>query len=264
MTVIAVAAAKSSPGVSTVAELLAQLGPPGPGRVLLDCDPAGGDWLLRPGVRPEPGLASLAMAGRRGLAPGEVLNHVQRLGEDLAVLVAPAAGRQATSALEMVGEALVDHLRTLKDLAVVVDCGALSPASPALPLAAGADLVVMVSRATARAMVHLAPWVEQLAADAVPVAVVLVRHGPAAKAEAAYRPAEVADALGVEVLGPLADDPDGAARLYAEPGRLAGLARSALVRSMTSVAEAIFARATHGPIPPAGCTSLAPTPAAAR
>lgn len=247
MTVIAVAAAKSSPGVSTIAELLAQMGKGATRRrILIDCDPAGGEWLLRAGVAHEPGLASLAMAGRRGLASGEVLNHLQRLGDGLEVVVAPAAARQATSALEIVGPLLVEHLRAIAGLDAVVDCGALATQSAVLPLVRSADLVVLVARPTAAAMIHLAPWVAQFTADAAPVVVVVVEHGQRAGGEAAYRPSEVAEALGVEVLGPVANDPAGAARLYVEPGRLGRLARSPLVHSMLPVATGVFERFGFG------------------
>jgi len=239
MTMIAVAAAKSSPGTSTVAELLAQLADSVRRRVLIDCDPAGGDWLLRPGVTPEPGLASLAMAGRRGLAAMEVLNHVQLLGDGLEVVVAPAAARQASSALDIIANQLVAHLRDV-DADAIVDCGGLTPSSPALPLAQAADAVVLVARPTASAMVHVAPWVEQLTTGGARVVVVLVEHGHR-PAELAYRPAEVAEALGVEVLGPVADDPATSAALYAAPGRLSRFTRSRLVRSMVPVAAAVFA-----------------------
>lgn len=242
MTVIAVTAAKSSPGVSTVAELVAQLGVPDGSRVLVDADPAGGEWLLRAGVAHEPGLASLAVASRRGLAPGEVAGHVQRLGDGLGVIVAPAAARQATSALELVGQSLVDHLRA-GGVAAVADCGMLSTTSPALPVVRAADLVVLVSGSTASGLVHLAPWVEQLTGEGLPLAVVLVQHGRQDRRQAAYSEAEVAEALGVEVLGTMADDPDAAARLFAEPGRAARLANSRLVRSMRPVAAAAHARA---------------------
>lgn len=250
MTIIAVTAAKSSPGVSTVAELLAQLGEPERRRVLVDADPAGGEWLLRSGVAHEPGLASLAVASRRGLAPGEVAEHVQRLGDGLGVIVAPAAARQAAAALELVGESLVDHLRA-DGVGAVADCGMLSAASPALPVVRAADLVVLVSRSTASGLVHLAPWVEQqLSGEGLPLAVVLVSHGHKARRESAYSEADVAEALGVEVLGTMADDPDSAARLFAEPGRLARLANGPLVRSMRPVATAAHARAA-----PAGARS---------
>ncbi len=241
MSLIAVAAAKSSPGVSTLAELLVQLRPTERRCVLADCDPAGGDWLLRPGVSPAPGLVSFATAGRRELGSDELLAHLQQVGEGLEVLVAPAAARQASGALELLGERVVPHLRALPALDAVADCGLLSPTSPALPLVRGADLVVLVSRSTARAMVHLAPWVEQLVGEGSAVVVVMVDRG-GARHEATYRSVEVAEALGVEVLGPVADDADAAARLWAVPGRLAGMSRSLLVRSATPVAEAVFAR----------------------
>jgi hypothetical protein len=240
MSLIAVAAAKSSPGVSTLAELLVLLRPTERRCVLADCDPAGGDWLLRPGVSPEPGLVSFATAGRRELVSDELLAHLQQVG-DLELLVAPAAARQASGALELLGERVVAHLRVLPALDAVADCGLLSPTSLALPLVRGADLVVLVSRSTARAMVHLAPWVEQLVGEGSAVVVVMVDCG-GARHEATYRSVEVAEALGVEVLGPVADDAGAAARLWAAPGALAGMSRSPLVRSATPVAEAVFAR----------------------
>lgn len=244
MSVIAVAAAKSSPGVSTVAELVVQLHPGGRRCVLLDCDPAGGDWLLRPGASREPGLVSLATRGRRGLGGAEVLSHLQRLGDGLEVMVGPVAGRQAWTALELVGDHLVSHLRQIDELDAVIDCGGLSPGSPVLPVAGGADLVVLVGRPTARAVVHLAPWVDQLR-EAAPVVVALV-EGPRSRHEPTYRSEEVAEGLGVEVVGTIAHDPPTAARIWSEPGRLARVKDSPLVQSAASVAEAMFAHAGVG------------------
>jgi MinD-like ATPase involved in chromosome partitioning or flagellar assembly len=241
MSVIALASAKSSPGVSLLAELVVQLRPGGRRAVLLDCDPAGGDWLLRPGATREPGLVSLATAGRRELAGDELLGHLQRFGAGLEVLVGPAAARQAWKALELLGDRLVAHLRQLEELDAVVDCGTLSPASPALTVVRAADLVVLVSRPTARAVVHLAPWVEQLVDEGAAV-VVSLAEGPTGRQEPVYRPDEVAEALGTVVVGPVVHDPPAAARMAAEPGRLDRIAETALVRSVAPVAGAIFAR----------------------
>ena len=97
MSLLAVASAKGRPGVTTFVEVLAQLFP---ARVVIaDCDPGGGDWLVRPGVLPEPGLMELASAGRRDLGPELIAEHVQRVG-DLELLVGPAAARQAHAALQ--------------------------------------------------------------------------------------------------------------------------------------------------------------------
>lgn len=238
MSLIAVASAKFSPGASTFAELLMLLRPEARAALLVDCDPAGGEWLLRPGVQAEPGLVTLAMAGRRELAPHAALDHAQTVGEGLDVVVAPAAARQASSALSILAERLGAHLCGLDDIDVVADCGRLATGSPALGVAAAADLVVLVSRPSVVAMVHLAPWVEQLASEGRPVGVVLVdRHQ---RHTLAYGPDEVAEALGVPVFGMVADDPGGATRLFAQPGSLHGLLRTRLIRSERPVVDAVW------------------------
>ena len=126
MSLVAVASAKFSPGVTTLAQLLVLRWPSQRRCILVDCDPSGSEWLLRPGVAAEPGLVTLAMAGRRELTAGAVFEHTQTLGEPgLEVVVGPAAARQATSALEILGERLGAHLASLGDVDVVADCGRL-------------------------------------------------------------------------------------------------------------------------------------------
>jgi hypothetical protein len=90
--------------------------------------------------------------------------------------------------------------------------------------------------------------VEQLVGEGLDVVVVLV-DGTRARHQATYRPDEVAQALGVEVRGPVADDVAAAARLSREPGCLAPLRGSALVRSTIPVAKAVFARLGPQPSP---------------
>ncbi len=249
MSLIAVASAKFSPGASTFAELAMLLRPQGRAALLVDCDPAGGEWLLRPGVAAEPGLVTLAMAGRRELAPHAALAHAQSVGEDLDVVVAPAAARQAASALDILAERMGAHLAGLDDIDVVADCGRLATSSPALGIVAAADLVVLVSGPTVVAMVHLAPWVEQLTSEGHPVGVVLVeRHQ---RHTLAYGPHEVAEALGVPVFGTIADDPGGASRLFAQPGSLHGLWRTHLVRSARPVVDAVWGSLAEPRQPPA-------------
>jgi Mrp family chromosome partitioning ATPase len=232
-----------------VAELAVLLGPAAGERLLVDCDPAGSEWLLRPGIRAEPGLVTLAMAGRRELAPSAAAVHAQSVGEGLDVVVGPAAARQASSALEILGDRLGVHLAGLEGFDVVADCGRLVPASPALGVVRAADLVVLVSRPAVGEMVHLAPWVEQLLSEGRPVGVVLVDRGRRFR-EVAYEAAEVADALGVVVYGTVADDPAAAARLFVQPGSLAGLSRTRLVQSAAAVASPLW-DVVSGPAPPA-------------
>ena len=249
MSLIAVASAKSSPGASVVAELAVLLGPGGGERLLVDCDPAGSEWLLRPGVRADPGLVTLAMAGRRELAASAAAVHAQSVGQGLDIVVGPAAARQASSALEILGDRLGAHLAGLQGFDVVADCGRLAPASPALGVVRAADLVVLVSRPAVGEMVHLAPWVEQLVSEGRPVGVVLVDRGRRFR-EVAYQAAEVADALGVTVFGTVADDGAAAARLFDQPGSLAGLSRTRLVQSAAAVVSAVWDEVS-GTVPPA-------------
>lgn len=240
MRLIAVASAKSSPGASTASELLVQRRPTPERRcLLLDCDPAGSEWLLRPGVKAEPSTVTLAMAGRRNLAPEAVLDQVQTVGDGMEVVVGPVAARQAASALEILGDRLGAHLRSLDDVDVVADCGRLAQRSPALGVVVAADLVVLVSRPTVSEVIHLAPWVEQLVSEGCPVGLVLI-GGRRGRQLVAYQPDEIAEALGVPVLGVMADDAAAAARVFAQPGSLAGLWRSRLVRSLSALAPAVF------------------------
>ncbi|MFP5376556.1 MAG: chromosome partitioning protein [Acidimicrobiia bacterium] len=236
MTVVAFASAKFSPGVSTLAELVALTRPGEHSCLLVDCDPAGSEWVVRPGVAAEPGLVTLAMAGRRELAAGTALEHAQTVGA-LRVVVAPASARQAASALDIVGDRLGAHLAALEGLDVVVDCGRLDTRSPAVAVARAADLVVLVARPAVSDLVHVAPWVELLGAHSLAVALVGTGRG---RQQVAYSPAEIADALGVPVLGVVADDPKAAARLFAGPGSLAPVARSRLARSAADVAANAF------------------------
>lgn len=246
MTVIAVASAKSR-GVTTAAELLVLLRPTGRRCLLVDADPAGGEWLLRPGVEAEPGFVSLAHAGRRRLERQEVLGHVQVVGA-LELVAGPAAAEVASGALEGLGGRLVGHLRTVTEevegawgtpVDSVVDCGRLTPGSPALAVARGADVVVVVTAPTAAALVHTAPWVKWLWDEGGVPAVLL--HAGGARGPR-YEADEVASGVGAEVLGTMADDVGGAGRLFDNPGRVDGLGRT-LLRSMGPVAARAWALA---------------------
>lgn len=240
MTLVAVASAKGSPGVSVAAELLALLWPGvAERRLLLDCDPAGSAMVLRPGVAPDVGLVSLAAAARRELRAELLAEHTQRLGS-LEVLAGPAAARQAHAALESLGAGLAAAAAADADAIAVADCGRLQPATPALPLLRAADRVVLLCRPTAAGAVHAAPWVGQLGAEGCRVAVALAAQ-PRGSTETTYGEREVADALGVAVVGTVAHDPAAAAALHHHPGRLDGIGRSPLARSVSAVAARLAA-----------------------
>jgi hypothetical protein len=76
VTLIVMASAKGSPGVTTTALALATVWPR---QVLLaECDPVGGDIVagfLRAAVPPSGGLLDVALAARRGLTPEDVVRR---------------------------------------------------------------------------------------------------------------------------------------------------------------------------------------------
>ncbi|MFD8811197.1 hypothetical protein ACFV23_06850, partial [Streptomyces sp. NPDC059627] len=91
MALIAIAADKGSPGVTTTAVALAAVWPR---RVLLaEADPAGGDLVYRSAaahggpLNPNTGMLSIAATARRGLVPDQLWDHVQPLSGGLEVLV---------------------------------------------------------------------------------------------------------------------------------------------------------------------------------
>ena len=80
MTLVAFASTKASPGVTTLCQALAHTWPDPRRVVVVEADPSGGDLAARLELAPEPGLVSLAAAGRRGLSAAVVWDHVQHVG----------------------------------------------------------------------------------------------------------------------------------------------------------------------------------------
>ncbi|HTT51623.1 MAG TPA: hypothetical protein VMH35_09515 [Streptosporangiaceae bacterium] len=149
MALIAVAADKGAPGVSTTALALAAVWPRPV--LLAECDPAGGDVVYRlPGAHggrldPRRGLLSLAVAARHGFQPDQVWAHAQRLRGGLDVLAGVASAEQG-SGLEPLWGTLGELLATLPDADVIADCGRLGPDGPYYELLAQAAGVILVAR----------------------------------------------------------------------------------------------------------------------
>lgn len=161
MALIAVAADKGSPGVTTTAVALAAVWPR---RVLLaETDPAGGDLVYRSraahgGVLdPNSGLLSLAATARRGLAAEQLWDHAQPLVGGLDVLVGIGSAEQAAGLAglwPMLGQAFATLDESPNGAAdVIADCGRIGADSPTLELFAHSALVLLVSRTEAE---HLA------------------------------------------------------------------------------------------------------------
>lgn len=226
MALVCLGSARSSPGVTTLAVLLAGVWPRP--AVLVEADPAGGVLAPRYGMALTPGLSGLAAALHEGEAPAVFAHHAQALDGGLAVVVASPLTDRTTVVLEDVAEALAAGARAA-GVDVFVDCGRLSHRSPVVPLLRVADQVLVVARPRADELYAAAGRVQVLGGG-----LVLVGERP-------YGPGEVAAQLGVEVVGVVADDAR-SGRAMAEGGSARALARSPLVRSVRHLADTLAAR----------------------
>lgn len=232
MTLVAVGTAKASPGASTLCLALGATWPTDGGTpFVIEADPDGGSLAARMSLGYEPGLVSLAAAARREVDETLLRSHSQAVGDGLSVICAPASPHQAHAALAAVGDRLAERLAQLSS-AVVVDVGRVGPASPALPLARGADLCLLVCRPRLDEIQHVRPRARALEQVGCRVGLVCIGASP-------YSPLEVAESAGVELVGVVADDPKGAAMLCGEPGDDRALRRSLLWRSAADLASAI-------------------------
>jgi len=244
MTLIAVAADKGAPGVTTACLALTLVWPRAV--LLAECDPAGGDLVYRlPGARagqldPGRGLLSFAVAARRGLSPGQVLDHAQKLRGGLDVLVGVVTAEQG-SGLEPLWGPVGAALAGLPDCDVIADCGRIGPEGPHYDLLAYASSVVLVTRASLEEVVRLRERVAAVTGalalrhrQGIPVSVVVVADHR--RFHAALT--ETGQALGREgaarVIGGLAYEPKSAGALGGEQsGRLG---RSLLLRTARDLA----------------------------
>ncbi|NSC21810.1 hypothetical protein FM076_11605, partial [Streptomyces albus subsp. chlorinus] len=156
MALIALAADKGAPGVTTAAVALAAVWPR---RALLaEVDTAGGDLVYRsPGpdggpLDPNTGMLSLAATARRGLAPEQLWDHAQRLSGGLDVLIglgnaeqsAGLAGQWDTLGRAFAALADTPHPQLAAD--VIADCGRIGPETASVALFPHAALVLLVAR----------------------------------------------------------------------------------------------------------------------
>lgn len=240
MTVIAVCSAKGAPGATTTALALALAWPVGGGSVLLvDADPAGAD------------LASGYLQGATGPGAGAGAVATAR-GDLLDAVHGSAVALDATgSRLLLTGPAPFPPTRPgtapawsrMRELdstggegwTVLVDVGRL-PAGADVSLLATADLVVLVTGSSLRAVAAARPAAKAMC-TVEPTGSASPRGWLLVVGERRPYPAEeVASSLGLPLLGSMAWDPRAAAVL--SDGAPAGrwFARTALMRSATAVA----------------------------
>lgn len=251
MTVIALASAKGSPGVSTTAAALAACWPAPV--VLADVDPAGGDvmWRNRTAhggpLDPDRGLLSLGAAVRRGAAQADLAEHLQQTAMGVDVLVGLASPDQLAGLGAAWGQlpAVFGQHRT----DVLVDCGRVVPGSSAMPVFAGADVVAFVTRTDISGTAHLRERLRTLRSSlglggpgGKPVGVIVTTSYRDTRSAADLQQLLDAERLGVTVLGIVADEPKAAKVLAGE--RVGQFRRTLLARSATQLAQRLAA--AHG------------------
>lgn len=239
MTVVGVAAAKGSPGVTTAVLALASAWPRGRGVTVVDLDVAGGDvagWLDLPAA---PNVSTLAADCRHGLDTATLEANVQSVpGGAVQVLAGARTPEEAAVAVELLrragAEALLGVMAQSGD--VLIDLGRLGTAGLLAPVLGCLDELVVVLRPTWSQVHHVAARLAAWKAM-TPVRILLIGERP-------YGAAEVADALGVEVVGVLADDATSAGAFNGTRARARGLERSRLWRSAAALSDRLTAGAS--------------------
>jgi hypothetical protein len=251
MALIALAADKGAPGVTTTAVALAALWPR---RVLLaEADPAGSDLVYRSvgtnnrPLDPSTGILSLAATARRGIAAEQLWDHAQRLSGGLDLIVGLATSEQAaglTGQWNALGRAFSElaqspHQEAAAD--VLADLGRLDAHSPANALLPHAALLLLVTRTQPENIAHVRDRATALHAKlhgprgaatlAQPQIGVVLIADPQQGGKLASQINEmlIAAQSGARVVGIVAEDTAGAEQLA---GRRRGrLDKSLLVRS---------------------------------
>lgn len=254
MALVALAADKGSPGVTTAAVALAAVWPRR--AVLAETDPAGGDLVYRStaahgGVLdPNTGMLSLAATARRGLAAEQLWDHTQPLAGGLDVLVGLGGAEQAAGLVGLwptLGRAFATLAESPNGAAdVIADCGRIGPDSPSLELFAHASLIILVARTQAEQLARVRDRAAALSAKLhgsqrgaaalgyPPIGVLLVvEPGESGRVAGQVNDMLVAAQVVARVVGTLAWDPAGAEQLA---GRRRGrLDKSLLIRSARQV-----------------------------
>jgi hypothetical protein len=248
---LTVSSVKGSPLVTSFAVALAARWP-APGAVVVEADPAGGDLAFRFGMRREPGLSELATDTRTGGREPDLAAYTQRLPLGVDVVFGPPDARtredpraaggdevgESVQAVRMVARNCLGLLRhAAAERLVVVDVGRLGWDSPALPLAAAADVLLLLTRPGLDAIDAVQMRRDRLLALpglAGPLRLVLVGRPPCP-------PAEIADAVGLAVAGVIPDDPRGAAVLSGRARPARGWTRLETLRAARAIALALHA-----------------------
>jgi hypothetical protein len=231
---------KDAPGVTTLAYALGCLWLARGATLLVEADPDGGVLAARLGLPQDPGLTTLAAAGRHEVTPAMLAAHSQSTPLCLALVTAPSSPSQARAALRTVAQRLAGAMAQI-GATVVIDLGRLDVESPSLPLAAGADRLLMVTRPTLEGADALAVRLAEQPDLRRRARLVTAGTGP-------YDGGAIADVLSVACAGHLPYDPAGAASLWAAR-QGARIPRRPLLRALGTLVATMEEPRTPAPPP---------------
>lgn len=244
MPVVAVVEAAGSSGATTTSVALAAAAPAGSETLLAECDPSGGDLAAWAELADTPGWMTAAAGGDRSWEA--LCAHLQQLPSGLSVLFGPSKARVSRTVVRETAARFGPLLASL-DVVTFADCGRLDDGSPWL--APAALTLVLVRQGAAPATVarvdRAGELVARLQGSNGRVGVLVIGRRP-------YDPSDVAEAIGAELFGTLADDAIGAGQIAGAWTIGRGAGRSALLRSARPVAEAIVSAVSS----PAGLTAV--------
>ena len=266
---IVVAADKGSPGATVTALALASAWPQP--ATLVEADPWGADLPLRvrrhgEALADRETVLSLATAatvrdtdGWTQVGADLVDRYAQDLSDHVRVVPGPVSAERAAAVPNW--EALASALRA-SSRPLIADLGRLHVASPSLPVAAAADVMVMVCRAEVESLVRLRERLNALlpvlaesrraAPRVIPVVISSRRHGAADAADVQRALGETPAAPFVPAVGWLAWDPGAVEALHrGEDPAGRSLSRSALMKSAHELVD-LIAAAAGPPVGPEG------------
>ncbi len=238
MSLLVLASAKGSPGVSTAALALAAVWAPDRTVIVAEADPAGSALAPRFALAYDRGVSSLAPASRRRFLASEIPAHCQHLpigmGRSEVLALIGVRSAEQSRVLHRFWEAFAGSMVREDEPDVIADCGRLWPESPAMGLIRQAHLTIVLTRTDVEGVVQAqlrATALQEAGVEPERLAVVVVGHEP-------YGEAAVAEALDVPVLGTLAHDPRMAGVLSGQKaGRRMRMSRSPLMRSARTLCD---------------------------
>jgi hypothetical protein len=250
MALIVIAADKGAPGVTTTALALAAVWPRPV--LLAECDPSGADLVYRfPAASggpldPRRGLLTLAVAARRGLQPGQLWEHTQKMAGGLDVLTGVINAEQGAGLSALWGP-LGETFAAMQGGDVIADCGRLGPDGPQYDLLARAAVVLLVTRPSPGDVIRLRDRAAAVSAAAAvrgrrgfASAVVVIADQRTLRAAGTEVGHTLAQAGVPAVLaGGLAHDPRGAELLRGEWG--GRLDKTLLIRTARETAQQLVA-----------------------